>query len=63
MEFFQYGQRETDYLKKKDKRLAEVIDRIGPVQREIIPDLFAGLVNSIVASRFLPKLLLPSGTE
>ena len=58
MEFFQYGQRETDYLKKKDKRLAEVIDRIGPVQREIIPDLFAGLVNSIVGQQISTKAFI-----
>ena len=58
MEFFQYGQKETDYLKKKDKRLAEVIDRIGPVQREIIPDLFAGLVNSIVGQQISTKAFI-----
>ena len=58
MEFFQYDQRETDYLKKKDKRLAEVIDRIGPVQREIIPDLFAGLVNSIVGQQISTKAFI-----
>lgn len=27
--YFQYGDKETDYLKKKDKTLGEVIDRIG----------------------------------
>ena len=58
MEFFQYSQKETDYLKRKDKRLAEVIDRIGPVQREIIPDLFAGLVNSIVGQQISTKAFI-----
>ena len=58
MEFFQYGQKETNYLKKKDKRLSEVIDRIGPVQREFIPDLFAGLVNSIVGQQISTKAFI-----
>lgn len=31
--YFAYGEEETDYLKKKDKRMAEVIDRIGHVER------------------------------
>ena len=58
MEFFQYGSKETDYLKSKDKRLAEAIERIGPVQREIIPDLFAGLVNSIVGQQISTKAMV-----
>ena len=58
MDFFQYGLKETDYLKSKDKRLAEAIDRIGPVQREIIPDLFAGLVNSIVGQQISTKAFI-----
>ena len=58
MEFFQYGSKEIDYLKSKDKRLAEVIDRLGPVRREIIPDLFAGLVNSIVGQQISTKAFI-----
>lgn len=27
--FYQYGQKEIDYLKSKDKKNSEVIDRIG----------------------------------
>ena len=46
--FFQYGETEIAYLKQADKRLAEVIDRIGKVERRVIPDLFAALVHSIV---------------
>ena len=39
--FFQYGETEIAYLKQVDKRMAEVIDRIGKVERRVIPDLFA----------------------
>lgn len=55
MEIFQYGQREIEYLKKKDKKLAEAIDRIGFITREVIPDLFAALINSIVGQQISMK--------
>ena len=29
--FFAYGEKEITYLKQKDKRLAEIIDKIGPI--------------------------------
>lgn len=55
MEIFKYGQKEIDYLKKKDKKLAEVIDRIGLIEREVMPDLFAALMNSIVGQQISMK--------
>lgn len=55
MPIFQYGETEMEYLKSKDKVLAEAIDRIGFVEREIIPDLFAALVNSIVGQQISMK--------
>lgn len=55
MEFFQYGEKELSYLKGKDKRLAAVIDRLGIVKREVYPDLFAALVNSIVGQQVSMK--------
>lgn len=53
--FFQYGEKETEYLKKKDKRLAEVIGRIGPVQREVDPDLFSSVVHQMVGQQISMK--------
>lgn len=53
--YFTYGQVEIDYLKSKDKRLAEVIDKVGMLQREVIPDLFSALVNSIVGQQISTK--------
>jgi DNA-3-methyladenine glycosylase II len=55
MEIFKYGQVELDYLKKKDKKLAEAIERIGMIDREVIPDLFATLINSIVGQQISAK--------
>ena len=48
---FIYGDKEIEYLKTRDKRLAEVIDKVGKVEREVIPDLFAALVNSIIGQQ------------
>ena len=53
--FFQYGETEIAYLKQADKRLAEVIDRIGRVERRVILDLFAALVHSIVGQQISTK--------
>lgn len=55
MEIFKYGENELAYLKKKDKKLALAIDRIGMVEREVIPDLFAALVNSVVGQQISMK--------
>lgn len=51
MDVFKYGEVEINYLKKKDKKLSEAIDRIGIIERRIIPDLFAALVNSIIGQQ------------
>lgn len=51
MQYFLYGDEEVDYLKKKDKRLALAIDRIGPIQRSVDPDLFSALISSIVSQQ------------
>lgn len=52
---FIYGETEVSYLKKRDKRLAEVMEKVGPIEREVIPDLFAALVNSIVGQQISTK--------
>jgi DNA-3-methyladenine glycosylase II len=53
--YFQYGQEEIDYLKSKDKKLARAIEKIGPIQREIIPDLFSALTKSIIGQQISSK--------
>lgn len=54
-EYFQYGEAEIAYLKHADKRLAEVIERVGKVERRVIPDLFSALVHSIVGQQISTK--------
>lgn len=53
--YFVYGQTEIDYLSHADKRLAAVIERIGPLRRRVIPDLFSALVHSIVGQQISTK--------
>ena len=55
--YFVYGQQETDYLKKKDKRLAAVIDAVGPIQRPVDPDLFSSVIHHIVGQQISSKAL------
>ena len=52
---FEYGEKETEYLKSKDKRLAEVIDRIGHIDRGTDPDLFTSVVRSIIGQQISTK--------
>jgi len=54
--YFQYGEKEIEYLKKKDKQLAAVIDQIGMIKREVNPDLFAALVHSITGQQISSKV-------
>jgi DNA-3-methyladenine glycosylase II len=55
MKTFPYGQTEIKYLKSRDKKLGAAIDAIGIIKREIMPDLFASLVKSIVFQRISRK--------
>lgn len=51
MTVFQYSEEAEEYLKKKDKRLGEVIEKIGHIERTVEPDLFVSLMNSIVGQQ------------
>lgn len=53
--FFKYGEKEIDYLKQKDKYLAEVIERVGKVEREVDTDLFSSVVHHIVGQQISTK--------
>jgi DNA-3-methyladenine glycosylase II len=55
MRTFKYGRKELDYLKKRDEALGSAIDRMGMVEFEVIPDLFAGLVRSIITQQISTK--------
>jgi O-6-methylguanine DNA methyltransferase len=53
--YFSYGKKETDYLKLRDAELGQVIDSAGRLDYEVIPDLYAALVNSILSQQISSK--------
>lgn len=55
MNYFIYGEKEIEYLKKKDKKLAEAIDKIGMIKREIILDPFEAIITSVVGQQISNK--------
>lgn len=49
--YFGYGEKEISYLKEKDPKLGEAIDKIGMIKRPIMPDLFSAIVYNIVGQQ------------
>ena len=52
---FAYGETELAWLRKKDKRLGEVIDRIGHVDRAVDPDLVSAVIHHIIGQQISMK--------
>lgn len=57
-QFFHYGSKETDWLAKRDKRMAEAIAHFVVLQRGMAPDLFAALIRNIVDQQISTKAAL-----
>ncbi|HWQ29797.1 MAG TPA: DNA-3-methyladenine glycosylase [Negativicutes bacterium] len=55
MQIFEYGQKEIDYLKGRDKKLGAAIERIGRIERRITPDPFTAIVSSVVGQQISSK--------
>ena len=53
--YFKYGEKEISYLKNKDKKLAEVIEKVGFIERDTEPELFSALVHHIVGQQISTK--------
>ena len=53
--YFEYGETEISYLQQKDKRLGEVIDRIGHINRAVDTDLFSSVVHHIIGQQISTK--------
>lgn len=54
-QYFVYGEKEIGHLKARDRRLGEAMDLIGPLRREVIPDLFEALIHAIVGQQISTK--------
>ena len=53
--YFEYGDKETEYLKSRDRVLGAAIDEIGHIRRAVQPDIFKALINSIVGQQISTK--------
>ena len=54
---FRYGEKEIAYLKSRDKKLAAIIDAVGPIRRQLDTDLFSAVVRHIVGQQISNKAL------
>lgn len=53
--YFAYGEKEMEYLSRRDKKLAEVIEKVGHVNREVDTDLFSSVVHHIIGQQISMK--------
>lgn len=53
--YFDYGHEEIEYLIHADETLGAAVTRLGKVEREVIPDLFAALIYAIVGQLISAK--------
>lgn len=49
--YFEYGDTEIDFLKRKDKKMAKAIDKIGQIHRLCDEDLFSSVVHHIIGQQ------------
>ncbi len=55
MDHFKYSEKELSYLKKRDPKLGEIIDKLGFLERAVTKDLFVALVESIISQQISGK--------
>lgn len=53
--FYEYGQLEIEHLKQADESLGAAIERIGKLERVVMPDLFCALVYAITGQLISAK--------
>ena len=53
--YFQYGEKEINYLRQRDKKLAQVIDQLGHIDRQTDRDLFSAVVHHIFGQQISTK--------
>lgn len=55
MGILNYGEKETEYLSRRDKKLGKYIDKLGFVERKTADDLFSGLCYNIINQQISMK--------
>ena len=54
-EFFSYGETEIEYLKTKDKKMAQCIEKYGIIKRNVNSDLFSAVIYQIIGQQISNK--------
>lgn len=49
--FFEYGEKEINFLKKRDKKLAQIIENAGFIERKTDDNVFKSVVYSIIGQQ------------
>jgi len=55
MAFFEYGKVEMEHLKEQDQKMGAIIDKLGLIQREITPNVFLALIQSVLSQQISTK--------
>ncbi|MCZ4696381.1 DNA-3-methyladenine glycosylase 2 family protein [Ancylomarina euxinus] len=55
MDYYKYGETELKYLKSKCDKLSAAIDRIGMIERAVLPQPFHALISSIISQQISTK--------
>lgn len=55
MLYFKYDEQALSHLKSCDAQMKAAIERLGWIDREIVPDLYEGLISSIIAQQISSK--------
>ena len=58
LRYFEYTNKEINYLKARDPVLGKEIDRIGMVKRKLDGDIFSSLISSIISQQISTKAAL-----
>ena len=53
--YFEYGAEQVGHLKKADPVLGAAIDRLGRVERTVIPDLFQAMIYAVIGQQVSAK--------
>ena len=53
--YYKYGKKEIEWLSSRDKAMGKLMERMGKIKREVNPDLFSALVNSIIGQQISSK--------
>lgn len=53
--YFQYSEKEINYLCEKDTKLKEVIEKLGHIDREVDPDIFSSIIHHIIGQQISTK--------